>query len=506
MLIRTDRGSIDVRPLSAAMPYSPGRFFDMMFTWMSKKGKRRIWCSIDIVNRNATKDKDKFNPSIDESFSLNNVPQQDQSSHDWIDIGSDQQRSGEHTGHWRSHSCRIQLDREITSVFRILRNNCSSQWSTRSTMGPSPFDTRRNSRSSSLNLSRPINWLSSTMSNSPARTKKNSSRLKSSTAVRRVLISLSFIHPHPLSSLNSSIEWSKHYKSERSSLVDIWQFLSFFPDLFKQCDAFFIAANTLMTLWTRNVWRMFDRTSKHRSHSLFVCSFGTNRIDSRTKKCWRIFRSRHLIDQLMEWDKQWSKRIVHLYCPNKIPIDWNDHRDDRWAFSQVWRMIAVLKRMTSIVSCSPSNDVFLGRNSLECFVIVFCFSQKWTVRGSDGARSNHWKRNWSYFSDFVCWRGSTMNKEFNVLFLSSIHSSVNQCVRGKILRSPTNNGTSIIRSQERNHRIVLRDIENVSDFCHWMKSSASSPSSRIGRRWWRSSPNKIDYFDSTKLIRAQHLW
>ena len=211
---------------------------------------------------------------------------------------------------------------------------------------------------------------------------------------------------------------------------------------------------------------MFDRTSKHRSHSLFVCSFGTNRIDSRTKKCWRIFRNRHLIDQLMEWDKQWSKRIVHIYCPNKIPIDWNDHRDDRWAFSQVWRMIAVLKRMTSIVSCSPSNDVFLGRNSLECFVIVFCFSQKWTVRGSDGARSNHWKRNWSYFSDFFCWRGSTMNKEFNVLFLSSIHSSVNQCVRGKILRSPTDIGTSIIRSHEINHRIVLRDIENVSDFCH----------------------------------------
>ena len=27
--------------------------------------------------------------------------------------------------------------------------------------------------------------------------------------------------------------------------------------------------------------------------------------------------------------------------------------------------------------------------------------------------------------------------------------------------------------------------------CHWMKSSASSPSSRIGRRWWRSSPNNI---------------
>ena len=90
---------------------------------MSKKGKRRIWCSIDIVNRNGTKDKDKFNPSIDEAFSLNNVLQQDQSSHDWIDIGSDEQRSGEHAGHCRSHSCRIQLDREITSVFRILRNN-----------------------------------------------------------------------------------------------------------------------------------------------------------------------------------------------------------------------------------------------------------------------------------------------------------------------------------------------------------------------------------------------
>ena len=66
--------------------------FDFVFTRMSKKWKRRIWRWIDIVNRKKV-------------------------SHGWIDIRSDQQRSGEHAAHRRSHSSRIELDEEITSAF-----------------------------------------------------------------------------------------------------------------------------------------------------------------------------------------------------------------------------------------------------------------------------------------------------------------------------------------------------------------------------------------------------
>ena len=132
--------------------------FDIVFTRMSKKSKRGIWCSTDIVDRNGMKDKDKSNCSIDKDFSLNNVPQQDQCSHEWIDIGCYQQRCEEHGAHRRLYSSQIELDGDITSVFRMLWTNHSSQRSQRSTMGQSPSYTRRihSTREEILDLRRSI--------------------------------------------------------------------------------------------------------------------------------------------------------------------------------------------------------------------------------------------------------------------------------------------------------------------------------------------------------------
>lgn len=108
------------------------------------------------------------------------------------------------------------------------------------------------------------------------------------------------------------------------------------------------------------------------------------------------------------------------------------------------------------------------------------FSKDWKRRNKHINRITVKKKKidfFGFFSDFFRWRGSSMNKEFGVIFLSSIHSSVNQRVRQRETEDP-----SIFDWHRHEHHSLTR------------KKSSDSAARHRKRLWFLSLDEEFGIF------------
>ena len=158
---------------------------------------------------------------------------------------------------------------------------------------------------------------------------KNSPRLKSSTAVQRVRPSLSFTHPQALSSLNSPIEWSKHCKSERSSFVDICQFLSFFQICWNSA----MHCSLLRIPWWRSAREMCDE-----------CSTGLRKIDLIHCSFVHLDESHRFENEEM---LKGNTRFLFRHSSESLSFSLNGYPPSQHVFDMIWKDFVHHRRSNS---------------------------------------------------------------------------------------------------------------------------------------------------------------